>query len=87
MPIGMGGLVSPSRKPFGKPALDLLKHGIDVSGEIAYAVCKHIRKKDAAEEAILMLHDVLRFVVLNNLSDVWGTKTHLSGYPTNQDLA
>ncbi len=68
-PIGIGGLVAPSPKPLGKRDVDLLKHIINVSGDIAYAVCKYIRNKDAAEHAILMLHDVLRFAVLNNLTE------------------
>ena len=36
---------------------------------VGYAVCKYIRNKEAAEHAILMLHNVLRFAVLNNLSE------------------
>jgi hypothetical protein len=68
-PIGIGCLVAPSRQPLGKRDLDLLKHIINVSGDLAYAVCKYIRNKEAAEHAILMLHNVLRFSVLNNLAD------------------
>ena len=67
-PIGIGGLVAPS-PGLGKRDLDLLKHIINVSGDIAYAVCKYIRNKEGAEHAILMLHNVLRFAVLNKLSE------------------
>ncbi|HKW61296.1 MAG TPA: hypothetical protein VJN89_02015 [Candidatus Acidoferrum sp.] len=68
-PIGAGGLVAPSSRPLGKRDLDLLKHIVNVSGDIAYAVCKYIRNKEAAEHAILMLHDLLRFAILNNLTE------------------
>ena len=62
-------LVAPSRKPLTKKDIDLLKHVINVAGDIAYDVCKYVRNEKAAERAILMLHDLLRFSVLNNLSD------------------
>jgi hypothetical protein len=62
-------LVAPSRKPLSKPDLDLLKHVIDVSGEIAYAVCKYTENEEAAQIAIFALHDLLRFAVLNDLNE------------------
>ena len=68
-PIGAGGLVAPSPS-LSKRDLDLFKHIISVSGDIAYAVCKYVRSKDAAQHAILMLHSVLRFAILNNLPDL-----------------
>lgn len=69
LPVGLGGLVAPSPKPLGRPALKLLKHATDVSGEIAYSICKYLRDKDAAEHAIMLLSDILRFAVLNGLGD------------------
>ena len=68
-PIGFGGLVAPSPKPLGKRDLDLLKHIIDVAGDLAYAVCKYVRNEQAAEHAILMLHNLLRFAILNDLTE------------------
>ena len=62
-------LVAPSRKPLSKRDIDLLKHVINVSGEIAYAVCKYIQNEEAAQHAIVALHDLLRFAVLNDLSE------------------
>ena len=62
-------LVAPSRKPLTKKDIDLLKHIINVAGEIAYAVCKYIGNETAATHAILMLHDLLRFAVLNDLTE------------------
>lgn len=68
LPIGVGGLRAASKQSLRKHELELLKHGINVAGEIAYAVCKYIRAKEPAEHAIAMLHDVLRFSVLNGLT-------------------
>lgn len=62
-------LVAPSRRPLSKREVDLLKHVINVAGEVAYAVCKYIRNEEAARDAILALSDLLRFSVLNNLRD------------------
>lgn len=62
-------LVAPSRRPLTKRDVDLLKHVIDVAGEIAYAVCKYIQHEEAAHDAIIALSNLLRFAVLNNLSD------------------
>ena len=40
-----------------------------MAGDIAYDVCKYVRNEEAAQDAIWALHDLLRFSVLNNLSD------------------
>jgi hypothetical protein len=62
-------LVAPSRRPLSKRDIELLKHTINVAGEIAYAVCKYIGNEKAATRAIFMLHDLLRFAVLNGLTE------------------
>jgi hypothetical protein len=62
-------LVAPSRKPLTKRDIDLLKHVINVAGEIAYSVCKYMQNEEAAHHAIFALHDLLRFAVLNDLSE------------------
>jgi hypothetical protein len=62
-------LVAPSRKPLSKQDLKLLKHIIDVSGEIAYGVCKYTENEEAAQDAIFALHDLLRFAILNDLNE------------------
>ena len=62
-------LVAPSRKPLTKRDIDLLKHVINVAGEIAYSVCKYMQNEETAQHAIFALHDLLRFAVLNDLSE------------------
>jgi hypothetical protein len=62
-------LVAPSRKPLTKRDIDLLKHVINVAGEIAYSVCKYMQNEETAQHAIFALYDLLRFAVLNDLSE------------------
>lgn len=68
LPIGAGGLVARSRKPLGRRERRLLSHCVDVAGEIAYTVCKYVREKEVTEQAVVLLHDILRFTNLNGLS-------------------
>lgn len=68
VPIGAGGLRAPSPKPLTKHETRLLEHSIDVAGEIAYDVCKYVRDKDSAEQAIILLHELLLFTDLNNFT-------------------
>lgn len=68
-PFGLGGLAAPSRKPLNKRALDLFDHVINVSGEIAYAICKWVRTEETVEPAVQMLSSDLQFAVLNGLAE------------------
>jgi hypothetical protein len=67
MPFEGGSLRYKRRKPFRARDSGLLIHGADVAGEIAYSVCKYVREKTIAEDAIYMLYAVLRLAVLNQL--------------------
>lgn len=70
IPIGIGGLVAPSREPLTRHETLLLEHSINVAGEIAYDVCKYLRVRELAESAIMLLYELLLFTDLNRLGSL-----------------